>query len=361
MYSLIALAERGFLPDSIIRLGIRRLLRLRIAEIDTTVATVAEADLAERLRDAPLAVATGEANAQHYEVTAEFFQRVLGPHMKYSCCYFENGDEALAQAEDDMLALTCQRAEIEDGMRLLELGCGWGSLTLRMARQYPHSQITALSNSASQREYILSQASVQGLTNLDVITADMRDFSTTNTFDRVVSVEMFEHMRNYALLFQRIASWLNPQGKAFAHVFCHRTTPYLFETEGAGNWMGRNFFTGGTMPSERLFHNFPHHLKIGKQWKVNGLHYWRTSEAWLNNLDSQRDVLLKCFSEGTSRAHAKRYLQRWRMFFMACAELFRFRGGNEWYVAHYLFEKSSTTAGHVHSQDLLTTSTTSSC
>lgn len=360
MNSLISLAERGILPDSVVRLGIRRLLRQRIGDIDTSTANAAEADLAEELRNSSLAIATSESNAQHYEVTPEFFQRVLGPHLKYSCCHYENSKQTLGEAEADMLRLTCQRAEIEDGMRVLELGCGWGSLTLWMAKHYPQSQITAVSNSASQREFILDQAQQRGLTNLEIITADIREFAAPDTYDRIVSVEMFEHMRNYELLFERVSSWLNPNGKAFAHVFCHRTTPYLFETEGAGNWMGRNFFTGGTMPSERLFHCFPEHLQIEQQWKVSGLHYWRTCEDWLQNLDRNRDALLDCFSEDTSRQNAKRYLQRWRMFFMACAELFCYNGGDEWFVSHYLFEKTPTTADQPNSQDELATAGTSS-
>ena len=340
MNSLIALAELGILPDGLIRTGIRRLLRQRLDSIDVDAAAVAERALAEQLRHSPLAIATDEANAQHYEVTPEFFQRVLGPRLKYSSCHFENPGSTLAEAEDAMLELTCQRAAIEDGMQVLELGCGWGSLSLWLAEHYRHSQITALSNSASQREFILARARERGLDNLEVITADMRNFDTRETYDRVVSVEMFEHMRNYELLFEKVASWLNPHGKAFAHVFCHRTTPYLFETAGAGNWMGRHFFTGGTMPSEKLFRQFPRHLQVERQWQVGGLHYWRTCEAWLVNLDRERDRLLDCFGTENDRRTARRCLQRWRMFFMACAELFRCHEGSEWFVAHYLFEKT---------------------
>ena len=343
MNSLIALAELGILTDGMIRLGIRRLLRNRLDEIGDDVSSNSEIRLANELRSSPLAISTDEANAQHYGVTSEFFCRVLGPRLKYSCCYFEHPTTSLAEAEGAMLQRTCARAEIEDGMRILELGCGWGSLSLWLAEKYPHSQITALSNSASQREFILGQANERGLSNLEIITADMREFQTQETYDRVVSVEMFEHMRNYELLFERISSWLNPHGKAFAHVFCNRTMPYLFETEGSGNWMGRNFFTGGTMPSEGLFRQFPRHLQIENQWHVNGMHYWRTCEAWLDNLDRNRESLMACFSKDTSSRSARRYLQRWRMFFMSCAEMFRYSDGKEWYVAHYLFEKTSKT------------------
>ncbi|MFC1758257.1 SAM-dependent methyltransferase, partial [Planctomycetota bacterium] len=284
---------------------------------------------------------TDSANEQHYEVPAEFFATVLGPRLKYSSCFFSSPKQSLADAEDEMLGLTCKRADIENGMRVLELGCGWGSLTLWMAEHFPHCEITALSNSTSQREFIESRARAKGLANVRVITGDMRDFTTDEMFDRVVSVEMFEHMRNYELLLRRVSSWLTPEGKAFVHVFCHRDTPYLFETEGAANWMGRHFFTGGMMPSEDLFRQFGEDLEIEQQWRVDGMHYWRTCEAWLKNLDRNRKAILTRFRRDLSAREARTSLQRWRMFFMACAELFRYRGGNEWFVAHYLFANNA--------------------
>jgi len=340
MINTLALAELGIFPDKVIRYGIRRLLakRLRGMSVDDPLTTQ---QFAEQLSCGPLAIATDSANAQHYEVPYEFFQAVLGLRLKYSSCLFSKPEVSLSEAENAMLWLTCQRAEIQDGMSILELGCGWGSLTRWMAERFPSCQITAVSNSDSQREYIESQASQQGLDNVRVITADMRAFDIGETFDRVVSVEMFEHMRNYELLFQRISNWLNPSGKAFVHVFCHKNKPYFFETEGVSNWMGRHFFTGGTMPSESLFSHFNDSLTIEQQWKVNGLHYWRTCEAWLNNLDQNRAAILARFRPDLGAREAKISLQRWRMFFMACAELFRYRGGNEWFVAHYLFERVS--------------------
>ena len=341
MRTAINLAESGLIPDELLRWGIRRLLKQRLTQIGQFDASSMEAELARELRRAPLAIATDFANSQHYGVTPEFFLRVLGPRLKYSSCYYPTLNSTLAEAEEEMLRLTCERAELTDGMSVLELGCGWGSLSLWLAESFPNCHITALSNSCSQREFIEACADARGLENLEVITADICDFHTNKTFDRIVSVEMFEHMRNYEELFKRISGWLVPDGKLFAHVFCHLSTPYLFETEGAGNWMGRNFFTGGTMPSENLFRQFSRDLSVQRQWRVDGLHYWRTCEDWLQNLDRNRKWLLDCFGENTSRKEAKRYLQRWRMFFLACAELFRFNEGREWFVGHYLFEHTT--------------------
>ena len=344
--NLIEVAETGIIPDALIRIGIRRLLAQRMKEIEfaDSVRLQANETFAETLRRSPLAVATGAANEQHYEVPAEFFAKVLGPRLKYSSCYFADSATDLAEAEEEMLRQTCERAEIGEGMKVLELGCGWGSLTLWMAGHYPNSQITAVSNSASQREFIEHRAQSLGLTNIEVITADMREFATDENFDRVVSVEMFEHMRNYELLLERVSNWLTPAGKAFVHVFCHRDTPYLFETEGANNWMGRHFFTGGQMPSEGLFSHFAEHLQIERQWRVSGLHYWKTCEAWLKNADRNRAAILERFQRDLTPRDAKIRFQRWRIFFMACAELFRYRGGNEWFVAHYLFSNAAKSA-----------------
>ena len=338
MVSMIDLAESGFLPDGLIRFGIRRLLSKRLQELQLNNSLTTKA-FAEQLATGPLAINVDSANSQHYEVTAEFFQKVLGPRLKYSSCRFPASNCSLAEAENSMLWLTCNRAEIEDGMRILELGCGWGSLTLWIAERYPNCEITAVSNSNSQREFILNEAKSQGLANVRVITSDMNYFEIREKFDRVVSVEMFEHMRNYQVLFHRVSNWLLPTGKAFVHVFCHRNSPYLFETEGANNWMGRHFFTGGTMPSESLFKHFNKKLKIEKQWIVSGLEYWRTCEAWLKNLDLNRDSIMSRFSEDLDTQEARICIQRWRIFFMACAELFRYRGGDEWFVAHYLFNR----------------------
>ncbi len=337
---LIDLAELRLIPDVAIRFGIRRLLdqRIRLENSARTDSRDSElVEFADQLRRSPLAIATDAANDQHYEVPADFFRHVLGNRLKYSCCLFPTATADLDEAERQMLRLTCERARIEDGMEILELGCGWGSLTLWMAENYPRAQVTAVSNSHSQREFIESRCREQGLTNVNVITADMREFDTDQKFDRVVSVEMFEHMRNYELLMQRISNWLRPNGKLMVHIFCHQRLAYLFETEGANNWMGRHFFTGGMMPSEDLLLHFQKNVTIEKQWQVNGEHYYRTSEAWLRRLDANRSAIRKLFEQQLDRRSALRQVQRWRIFFMACAELFRYRNGTEWFVAHYLF------------------------
>lgn len=342
MISGIELAERRLLPDWMIRIGIRKLLAKRLkAECvdDSALSQENEQHLINELKQSPLAVDTDAANTQHYEVPAEFYEHVLGDRLKYSCCLFENGTDSLDDAEVRMLRLTCERAELRDGMDILELGCGWGSLTLWMAKQYPSSRIVAVSNSASQRSFIEQQLADRGLTNAQIVTADMRDFETSESFDRVVSIEMFEHMRNYQLLMKRVSSWLKDNGKLFVHIFCNRSTSYLFETEGDENWMGRHFFTGGIMPSSHLLAEFQDELTLEQQWEVNGEHYWKTSEAWLENLDERRFLVDEVFLRDHEYDVAMRMVQRWRIFFLACAELFRYRNGKEWYVSQYLFAK----------------------
>lgn len=341
--TLIGLAESGWLPDVLIRVGIRRLLRQRLAELADQ--RVDEQQFLDRLAHEPTAIHTDAANRQHYETPAWFYQQVLGRRMKYSCGYFENGETKLDEAEAAMLRLTCERADLGDGQQILELGCGWGSLTLWMAEHFPDAQITALSNSHSQRRFIEEQLAQRGYDHVSVVTADMRDYQAAGAYDRIVSVEMFEHMRNYRRLFDQVSRWLSPEGKLFVHVFCHRTTPYLFESRRSNDWMAQHFFTGGTMPSERLFEKASTRLTAIHQWRVDGLHYWRTAEAWLKNLDRKSDVLHAAFAADLGLSEARKQLQRWRMFFMACAELFRFRGGREWFVTHCLFEPSHAKQG----------------
>ena len=346
--SLIDWAERGFLPDAIVRLGIRRLLKRRLQQEDADDPQVRREALrafVDKLCSGPLAIATDEANRQHYEVPTEFFERVLGPNRKYSCCYYDGPNTTLAEAEESMLELACERAEITDGMEVLELGCGWGSMCLWIASHYPNCRVLAVSNSRTQREYIERQCRDRGLTNLDVQTADMREFSTSRVFDRVVSIEMFEHMRNYQLLHQRIAQWLRPGGKLMVHIFCHRQLAYEFETEGETNWMGRHFFTGGIMPSDDLLLHFQDDLAIEDHWTFNGQHYARTCEHWLDNLDRNRAELLDVLADSHCPDPPAVLLQRWRMFFMACAELFRYRQGGEWFVSHYRFRRRACIEG----------------
>lgn len=333
--------ERGLIPDALTRAAIRRLCRQRLREARHGPGALAPARAAflESLCDGPIAPLAEVANQQHYELPPELFALLLGPRRKYSCCYFADHDTTLAAAEEAALRLTCERAGIADGQQILELGCGWGSLSLWMAERYPHSQITAVSNSNSQRRSIAQAAAERGLANLRVVTADMNDFSPWGqTFDRVVSVEMFEHMRNYRLLLERIARWLRPQGALFVHMFCHREHTYPFETEGAGNWMGRHFFSGGVMPSYDLLKQFNRALTVTRQYAWNGGHYQRTAEAWLANLDGRRDEALRIMAVAYGPREARRWLNRWRVFLLAVAELFGFAGGNEWFVAHLLLQ-----------------------
>ena len=335
-------AERGLIPDPLVRLGIRRMLVERLRSEDRGTAELqarAKAELIERLKRAPIAEATAHANEQHYEVPADLFRLMLGPRLKYSSCYWPTADTTLAEAEDAMLALTCDRAELADGQRILELGCGWGSLTLWMAERYPTSTITAVSNSAGQREFIEAQCAQRSIGNVRVVTADMNDYEDTAQYDRVVSVEMFEHMRNYERLMHRIASWLAPDGKLFVHIFCHRSLAYLYEPSGPNDWMAREFFTGGTMPSEDLLTRFGADLTVEEQWRVCGTHYQRTLEAWLARLDDHRDTAIEVLSASPSDIPAKRRIERWRLFLLACSELFGYRNGTEWWVSHYRFHR----------------------
>jgi cyclopropane-fatty-acyl-phospholipid synthase len=338
--NIIDLAERGRLPDFLVRFGIRRLLQKRLVDefsADPEAAAERFSHLIDDLGQSAIALETEAANAQHYEVPAAFYRQVLGRHLKYSSAEWSGGVANLDQAEARMLRITCERAGLADGQRVLELGCGWGSLSLWMAEHFPASRITSVSNSASQRQYILGVAAERGLGNLDVITCDVNRLSLERRFDRVVSVEMFEHVRNYRELLGRIAGWLVPGGRLFVHIFCHRYLMYPFETEGDGNWMGRHFFTGGLMPSADTLLWFQDEMRIRQRWLVDGTHYARTARAWLELLDRNRAQARAALAPGTE--DPDRQLQRWRMFFMACEELFAFAGGREWMVAHYLFEK----------------------
>lgn len=339
---LMGLAERGWLPDAAVRWGIRRLLAQRLRD-EAAGGADGIARRAMRLRDAlsqgPIAVQTDSANRQHYEVPAGFYARALGHRLKYSGCYWPAGVTTLDAAEDAALALVCERAGLADGMDILELGCGWGSLTLWMAEHYPAARITAVSNSASQRVFILARAAERGLTNVAVITADINGFDTAQRFDRAVSVEMFEHMANHAELMRRVAGWLRPEGELFVHVFTHRDFAYRFEEAGQSNWMGRHFFTGGMMPSHGYLPAFDAHLRCERDWWQDGTHYQQTAEAWLTNTDRHRGAILPQFKQTYGDANAALWLQRWRIFFMACAELWGYDNGNQWGVSHYRFTR----------------------
>jgi cyclopropane-fatty-acyl-phospholipid synthase len=340
---LLGWAERGLLPDALIRYGIRRLCAARLREERTGGVEGQAARFEERielLRQSPIAIHTDAANAQHYELPPAFFESCLGARLKYSCAYYPHGDETLDRAEEAMLELYVERAQLTDGQRILELGCGWGSLTLFMAERFPNARIEAVSNSRPQREFIEARCAARGLRNVTVRTADVNrlEFSA-GAYDRCVSVEMFEHVRNYRALLGRIAASLAPGGKLFVHIFAHRTLLYPFETEGKDDWMGRNFFTGGLMPSAETLLRFQEELELEARWLLDGSHYQRTAEHWLANHDAHRETILAALREAYGAAGAALWNQRWRMFFMACAELFGYAGGQEWLVAHYRFAR----------------------
>ncbi len=344
---LLGLAERGLLPDALVRLGIRRLCARRLREERAGgVAIQAEryARLLAELRAGAVAVHTAAANAQHYELPAQFFELCLGPRLKYSACYYPTGAESLAQAEEAMLGLYAERAELADGQTILELGCGWGSLTLWMAERYPRSRITAVSNSRSQRLHIEAQCAARGLANVEVLTRDVNALALeARRFDRCVSVEMFEHLRNHGALMQRIAGWLKPGGKLFVHLFAHRTLMYPFETAGQDNWLGRHFFTGGLMPAADTLLHHQQHLRLESRWLLEGTHYRRTANHWLERHDAQRAQVLTVLRQ-VHGEHARLWFHRWRLFWMACAELFGYGGGEEWLIAHYRFVSDATGA-----------------
>jgi cyclopropane-fatty-acyl-phospholipid synthase len=333
--------EKGRAPDWVARKGIQNLIKTRLREEEQGLEENRRylQDLISQLRNSPIAIHPDKANEQHYELPPEFFQQVLGKHLKYSSCYWPEGVQTLDEAEAAMLRVTAERAQLEDGQTILELGCGWGSLTLWMAEHFPSARILAMSNSTSQCEFIEREASQLGFDNVSLVAADINEFETDLRFDRVVSVEMLEHIRNYEALLSRIAGWLRPNGKLFVHIFCHRYLAYPFQTVGADNWMGKYFFTGGMMPSDDLLLYFQSDLSLEDHWRLNGRHYSRTAQEWLKRMDENRKQLDPILSEVYGSQNLARWRTRWRLFFMACQELFGYRAGEEWLVSHYRFVK----------------------
>ena len=339
---LIKLAEKGFLPDSLIRLGIKRLCSQRLLQ----ATSFSDADMEKEhaawidvLKKSPIALVPEKANEQHYEVPPRLFELVLGKNLKYSSGFWPEGISSLDQSESAMLELTAERAGLFDGQDILELGCGWGSLTLYMAAHFPKSKITAVSNSNDQRQFIEERCRQLKLENISVITADMNDFNAEGLFDRVVSIEMFEHMRNYEKLLGRVNAWLKKEGKLFVHIFSHQKVAYPFEDKDDADWMAREFFSGGQMPSHRLLMSFPEQMKIEKDWRVSGIHYEKTSLAWLQKMDKNKAEVIELFKKTYGEEDASSWFQRWRIFFMSCEVLFGYNHGSEWGVSHYLFEK----------------------
>ncbi len=330
------LLEKNLLPDTVVRLGIRRLLAQRLrdeAAVYDRTAYVAD------LKTRPLAEQTAAANEQHYEVPTEFYRCCLGRRFKYSGCLYPTGRETLDEAEEHMLALYVERARLVDGQDILELGCGWGSLSLYLAEKFPRSRITGVSNSRTQREYIEGEARRRGLANLVIRTCDINVLDLpAAAFDRVVSVEMFEHLKNYHRLFASIARWLRPGGLLFTHIFTHARFSYHFVAKDASDWMARYFFTGGQMPAHDLLPQFQDDLKLLADWKVNGRHYQQTAEHWLQNMEAHRAEILPILADTYGAGHEQKWWSYWRTFYMSCAELWGYRGGEEWLVSHYLFE-----------------------
>ena len=336
------LLEKNLIPDPLVRFGIRGLLKEKLKKAQEDGLEYGQErylHLIQQMKDSPIALHTAEANEQHYEVPTEFFKLVMGKYMKYSSGYWKEGVTDFDQSEHDMLEISSQRADIQNGQDVLELGCGWGSMTLFNAEKFPGSRFVGVSNSSTQREHILAEAKKRGLTNIEIITADMNEFTIDRKFDRMISIEMFEHMRNYEKLLAKIATWLKDDGQIFIHIFTHREHAYFYElNDGGFDWMARYFFTGGIMPSDTLLYHFQDHFKVHHHWRVSGTHYQKTSEAWLQNMDTHKDQIMPILEETYGKDYKKWWVY-WRVFFMACAELWGYDDGNEWIVSHYVLRK----------------------
>lgn len=333
------LVATGLIPDFVLRSFINKYLNLRLSEVSRDYKNKDNYlnDLVSEFKNGPIAIETDEANNQHYMVPPKFFEYCLGKHLKYSCCHWEKATN-LDEAEKEILEITIERSGIKDGDRILELGHGWGAITLFLGEKFPNSEILAVSNSSRQGEYILEQAKNRGITNIRIQTADMNDLELDEKFDRVISIEMFEHMRNYHELLKRISSWLNPEGTLFVHIFTHKDYTYKYEVVDHTDWMSKYFFSGGIMPGQNIFNSLQEHMTVKDQWKVNGKHYAKTCRAWLNKTDRYKSEIMELFRDHYSQQDARKWFHFWRVFFMSCEELFNYDNGNEWFVTHYLLQ-----------------------
>ncbi|MBC2607991.1 SAM-dependent methyltransferase [Pelagicoccus albus] len=334
----LKLAENGYIPYFLLRFGIRQRLKRKL-EIEASKGPDSNESFKRALKQSALAVDTDKANEQHYEVPAEFFELVLGPYLKYSSGYWPEGCNSIEESELASLELVAERAQLKDGQDILELGCGWGSFSLWAAAKFPYSQITTVSNSSSQAEFIRKRASERGLTNLNVVTCDINAFDTPLQFDRIVSIEMLEHVRNYDALFAKLSNWLRDDAKMFVHVFSHKKHAYAYDASNPSEWMARHFFTGGIMPSHDLLPSFDKYIQAEESWALSGVHYQKTSEAWLQNMNTYESKIEPIFAKVYGPENAKQWMWRWRLFFLACAELFGYKNGSEWGVSHYRFTK----------------------
>jgi len=340
---LINLAEKRFLPDFIVRSGIKYFLNQKLNIEKNKFGNDLKAKKKEwvkEMKNSPIALFANKANEQHYEVPPEFFKQSLGPNLKYSCAYWDTETNKLSDAEEKMFQIYIERSRIKNGMSILDLGCGWGSFSLYLAKKFPKSKILAVSNSNDQGEYIQAESKKYKLSNINYLKLNMSDFNINQKFDRIVSIEMFEHMRNYYILLNKISTLLNDKGKLFLHIFCHDKYVYPYEVQSNSDWMTKYFFYGGMMPSFDILTFFQNDLKLTKSWKVNGNHYKKTCREWLNNQDKNKKIIMTIFDKCYDQ-EAIIWFNRWRIFWMSCEELFGYKNGEEWYVGHYLLSKKN--------------------
>ena len=332
---LLLLAESGFIPDALIKIAARYISNKRISKSSIDYD---KPEIISALSKGVVAEKTSDANKQHYEVPPEYFYHVLGTNLKYSCSLFDNVN-LLDEAETSMLELYIERANIKDGHKILDLGCGWGSFSLYIAKKYPNTNITSVSNSSDQITYIKNEAQKRGLPNIKAYRMDVNSLELNTQFDRIISIEMFEHLRNYKLILSSLNNLLKPDGRLFIHIFCHKKLTYFYEMKNNFDWMTKYFFQGGIMPSKDIFEYFDDELEIINQWDINGNHYSKTCKAWLNNHYINRKKILDVFQKHYDKP--KIWFNRWRIFFLSCEAFFALNNGKEYFVSHYLLKKKS--------------------